>query len=70
MDTIKNFKRTNMCGEVLENCLGKEVIVMGWVAKERNLGSIIFMDIRDTTGIVQVVVNETDNKELLKRQKE
>lgn len=69
MDTIKNFKRTNMCGQVFEDSIGKEVIVMGWVAKERNLGSIIFMDVRDTTGIVQIVINETDNKELFNKAK-
>ena len=69
MENIKNMRRTNMCGEVLEKSIGEEVTVMGWVAKERNLGSLIFMDIRDTTGIVQVVINEEDDEELFNKAK-
>ena len=69
MENIKNFKRTHMCGLVTENDINKEIIIMGWVAKERNLGSIIFMDIRDTTGIVQIVINESDNQELFDKVK-
>lgn len=69
MDTIKNFKRTDMCQNITNDFIGKEVIVMGWVAKERNLGHIIFMDIRDRSGIVQVVVNDVDGKDYFDKAK-
>ena len=38
--------------------VGKEVVLVGWVAKKRNLGSLIFIDLRDRSGIVQLTVNE------------
>lgn len=69
MDNIKNFKRTNMCANVTNELVGKEVIVMGWVAKERNLGHIIFMDVRDRSGIVQIVVNDEDCKDYFEKAK-
>lgn len=56
------FKRTHMCGS-LRNCdLGEEVVLMGWVAKKRNLGSLVFIDLRDKTGISQIVIREEDSE--------
>jgi aspartyl-tRNA synthetase len=52
-----------MAGLVDEKFIGQEVIVTGWVAKRRNLGSLIFCDVRDTEGILQVVFREEDSKE-------
>nr|WP_072537425.1 aspartate--tRNA ligase [Anaerococcus mediterraneensis] len=54
------FKRTNMCGDLSIKDLGKEVVLMGWVAKKRNLGSLVFIDLRDKTGISQVVIRQDD----------
>ena len=54
------FKRTNMCGDLSIKDLGKEVVLMGWVAKKRNLGSLVFIDLRDKTGISQVVIRQED----------
>ena len=54
----KLLKRSCYCGEVRENCIGQEITVNGWVAKKRNLGSLIFADIRDRSGIVQVVFGD------------
>ena len=51
MAQMGNLRRTHMCGNLRKEDIGKEVILMGWVAKERNLGSLIFMDLRDTTVI-------------------
>lgn len=51
------MKRSNYNGEIDESLVGKEVDIIGWVHKRRNLGSIVFIDLRDTTGIVQVLVN-------------
>ncbi|SJZ91156.1 aspartyl-tRNA synthetase [Pilibacter termitis] len=50
-------KRTNYCGNITEEYLNQTVTVQGWVARRRNLGGLVFLDIRDREGIVQVVVN-------------
>ncbi len=52
------MNRTHTNGEFRLNHIGKTVTVLGWVAKRRNFGSIVFMDLRDRTGIVQCVFNE------------
>lgn len=54
------FKRSHMCGELRENNIGENVVLMGWVAKKRNLGSLVFIDLRDKTGITQIVIREDD----------
>ena len=54
------FKRSHMCGQLREENIGQEVVLMGWVAKKRNLGSLVFFDLRDKTGISQLVVREDD----------
>ena len=52
------YKRTHMCGELRLADEGKEVILNGWVAKQRSLGSLVFVDLRDKTGITQITFNE------------
>ena len=49
--------RTNYCGELGKNFAGKSVTVCGWVHRRRDHGGVIFLDLRDTTGMVQIVVN-------------
>ena len=56
----KEIKRTNYCGELSLNDLNKTVSVVGWVSKKRNLGSLMFIDLRDRSGIIQVLI-KTDS---------
>ena len=57
------MKRTNYAGNITEEYLGQEITVKGWVAKRRNLGGLIFIDLRDREGILQIVINpETAEK--------
>ena len=59
------MKRTNYAGNITEEYLGQSVTVKGWVAKRRNLGGLVFIDLRDREGLVQIVVNpETASKEV------
>ena len=58
------FKRTSMCGTLNISNVDPEVILNGWVAKRRNLGGLIFIDLRDKTGIVQVTFDDTIPKEI------
>lgn len=59
------FGRTYYCGEVTEDMIGEEVVLKGWAQKRRDLGGLIFIDLRDRTGIVQVVFNPDVSKEAL-----
>lgn len=70
MAQMGNLRRTHMCGDLRKEDIGKEVVLMGWVSKERNLGSLIFMDLRDTTGICQVVIRDTVGDEKFSLAKE
>ncbi|ANZ58128.1 aspartate--tRNA ligase [Fructilactobacillus lindneri] len=60
------MKRTTYAGKTNEDFLDQDVILDGWVAKKRNLGSLIFVDLRDREGIVQLVFNEKDNEHAFK----
>ena len=53
------LKRTHMCGVLRSSDIDKEVVLNGWIAKKRNLGGLIFCDLRDKTGIIQIVFNDT-----------
>lgn len=59
------YGRTYFCGEVPEQAIGEEVILKGWVQKRRDLGGLIFIDLRDRTGLVQVVFSPEESKEAL-----
>ena len=54
MDTLKGLKRTHYCGNLSEKDVGKTVTVMGWADVYRNLGSLIFIDLRDRYGVIQL----------------
>lgn len=61
------MKRTDMCGTLRQEHIGREVVINGWVAKRRNLGGLVFCDIRDKTGIVQAVFDDSVPLELFEK---
>ncbi|NLN14994.1 MAG: aspartate--tRNA ligase [Tissierellia bacterium] len=66
-ESMGKLRRTHMCGELRPKDEGKEVVLMGWAQRERNLGSLIFVDLRDTTGITQIVFDDTIEEEVFKK---
>ncbi|MEG1291162.1 MAG: aspartate--tRNA ligase, partial [Lachnospiraceae bacterium] len=57
-ESMKGLHRTHRCTEVSNQMIGQTITVMGWVQKRRNLGSLIFIDLRDRSGILQIVFDE------------
>ncbi|MGC8809084.1 MAG: aspartate--tRNA ligase [bacterium] len=60
-ESMGNLKRTCYCGQISNQHIGQEVILMGWVHRRRDLGGLVFIDLRDREGIVQVVFNPEIN---------
>ncbi|MBR2926091.1 MAG: aspartate--tRNA ligase [Clostridia bacterium] len=63
----KNDRRTHYCGTVTEQDIGKEVCVMGWAQRQRDLGALIFIDLRDRTGIVQLAFDQETDREIFEK---
>ncbi len=63
LDTLGNLKRTQYCGSLRAADADKDVVLMGWVHRRRDLGQLIFIDLRDRAGIVQVVFNKEQHPE-------
>lgn len=59
-ESMRGLTRTHRCTEVSKSNIGENVTVMGWVQKRRNLGSLIFVDLRDRSGLLQIVFDEND----------
>lgn len=63
-ESMGSLRRTHMCGNLRMENVDEEVVLMGWVQRERNLGSLIFVDLRDTTGICQIVFDNTVSEDV------
>ncbi len=66
-EALNGLKRTNMCGDLRETHISNKVTVMGWVQRKRNLGGLVFIDLRDRTGLLQLVFGEEINKEAFQK---
>ncbi|HHU05948.1 MAG TPA: aspartate--tRNA ligase [Clostridiales bacterium] len=64
MDNLKGFKRNCYCGEPRLSDVGKTISVCGWVQRQRDLGSLIFIDLRDRTGVLQLAFDDTSPREI------
>ncbi len=62
LDRLDGMKRTDYCGTLTKNDIGKEVVVCGWIQRQRDLGGLIFADLRDRTGIIQLAFDDTTEK--------
>ena len=64
MDTLTGMKRTDYCGNFTTEQIGQEVTVYGWAQRQRDLGNLIFIDLRDRTGILQLSFNDATDREI------
>ncbi len=69
MDTMNGLKRTNYCADLTKADAGKEVVVCGFVQKQRDKGTLVFIDLRDRTGIVQLTFDDQTEKDQLEKAK-
>ena len=67
MDTMQGFKRSTYCGTLTMEDVGKTVSVCGWVQRQRDLGGLIFVDLRDRTGLLQLSFGDDTDKEIFEK---
>ncbi|MBR2100372.1 MAG: aspartate--tRNA ligase, partial [Eubacterium sp.] len=67
METLKGLKRTAYCAEFDMKNVGQEITVYGWVQRQRDLGNLIFIDLRDRSGIIQLSFNNDTDKEIFEK---
>ncbi|HZJ83846.1 MAG TPA: OB-fold nucleic acid binding domain-containing protein, partial [Clostridia bacterium] len=65
--SMAGFKRTHMCGDLTCDNVGEKAVLMGWVQRRRDLGGLIFVTLRDRTGIIQLVFDQDDSPILFER---
>ncbi len=69
-DTMRGLKRTHYCGEVSVQDIGKEVLVGGFTQKQRDKGELVFIDLRDRTGIVQLIFDDSTDRAVMEKAKD
>ncbi len=67
LDFLGELQRTDMCGELRASDAGKKAVLMGWVNRRRDLGNLLFIDLRDRSGVTQVVINKELNTAVHKK---
>ena len=67
METIKGLKRSDYCGTLALKDEGREVTLFGWAQRQRDLGNLIFIDLRDKTGIVQISFNDKTDRAIFEK---
>lgn len=66
-EQLGNMKRDHFCGKLWEENVGQRVTIMGWISKSRDLGSLVFADVRDYSGIVQIVFDQDVDNQLFEK---
>lgn len=64
---MTGLTRTHYCGELRLSDVGKEVTVCGWVQRQRDLGQLIFIDLRDRTGILQLAFDDSTDRTIFEK---